>query len=146
VRYCKRSWLRSVDIVSVRLAMWPLLAGQIIARGKKTWLLRVFRGRDSATGKSVYSNETFSQDKEGLRGSGIQRTAHNPYKRSHSSALHATQIIRLAPGYSRNGEQILSFRGAWEAACKSVGLVSGQGDEEKPTKLFHDRGGRVFAT
>jgi integrase len=40
------------------------MAGQIIARGKGTWLLRVFLGRDPATNKRVYSNETFHGTKK----------------------------------------------------------------------------------
>jgi len=35
------------------------MAGQIISRGKDTWLLRVFLGRDPTTGKREYYNETF---------------------------------------------------------------------------------------
>ncbi|MCX6901885.1 MAG: site-specific integrase, partial [Verrucomicrobia bacterium] len=37
--------------------------------------------------------------------------------------------------FFRDREQILDFRGAWEEACKSVGMVDA---DEKPTKLFHD--------
>jgi integrase len=35
------------------------MAGQVIPRGKNTWLLRVFLGRDGQTGKRQYYNETF---------------------------------------------------------------------------------------
>jgi integrase len=38
--------------------------------------------------------------------------------------------------FSRDGEEILDFRGAWEEASKSAGLWSDQ--TKKPTKLFHD--------
>ncbi len=34
------------------------MAGQIISRGEKTWLVRVFLGRDSQTGKRKYHNKT----------------------------------------------------------------------------------------
>jgi integrase len=37
--------------------------------------------------------------------------------------------------FFRDGEQIRDFRGAWEEACKSVGMVDA---DDKPTKLFHD--------
>jgi integrase len=37
--------------------------------------------------------------------------------------------------FSRAGEPILDFRGAWESAWKTAGLVDGDG---KPAKLFHD--------
>ena len=40
--------------------------------------------------------------------------------------------------FSRAGEQILDFRAAWEAACKTAGLVATIGDKEKHTRLFHD--------
>ena len=33
-------------------------AGQIIARGERTWLVRVFMGRDSESGKRKYVNKT----------------------------------------------------------------------------------------
>jgi hypothetical protein len=39
------------------------MTGQIIKRGKNTWLLRVFLGRDTA-GKRKYSNETFHGPKK----------------------------------------------------------------------------------
>jgi integrase len=44
-----------VPIVCQTLGM----AGQIIPRGKNTWLLRVFLGRDPQTGRRQYYNETF---------------------------------------------------------------------------------------
>jgi integrase len=34
------------------------MAGQIILRGERTWLVRVFLGRDSQTGKHKYHNKT----------------------------------------------------------------------------------------
>jgi len=34
------------------------MAGQIIQRGERTWLVRVFLGRDSKTGKRKYANKT----------------------------------------------------------------------------------------
>ena len=34
------------------------MAGQIISRGERTWLVRVFLGRDSQTGKRKYHNKT----------------------------------------------------------------------------------------
>jgi integrase len=37
--------------------------------------------------------------------------------------------------FSRAGERIREFRGAWEAACKAAGLVKADGG---PAKLFHD--------
>jgi integrase len=37
--------------------------------------------------------------------------------------------------FSRYGERILYFAGAWENACKAAGLLTGEG---KPAKLFHD--------
>lgn len=40
--------------------------------------------------------------------------------------------------FSRRGDPILNFRGAWDSACKTAGLVSPNGDNEKPTRLFHD--------
>jgi len=33
-------------------------AGQIIPRGERTWLVRVFMGRDSESGKRKYVNKT----------------------------------------------------------------------------------------
>jgi hypothetical protein len=33
-------------------------AGQIIARGQSTWLVRVYLGRDSQTGTRKYHNQT----------------------------------------------------------------------------------------
>ncbi len=33
-------------------------AGQIIPRGERTWLVRVFMGRDSDSGKRNYVNKT----------------------------------------------------------------------------------------
>jgi integrase len=38
--------------------------------------------------------------------------------------------------FSREGEEILDFRGGWEEACKAAGLWNEQ--TKKPTKLFHD--------
>ena len=35
------------------------MAGQIISRGERTWLLRVYLGRDPQTGKRKYENQTF---------------------------------------------------------------------------------------
>ena len=50
------------------------MAGQIIPRGKNTWLLRVFLGRDPQTGKRRYYNEMFHRTKKeadgALRGAG----------------------------------------------------------------------------
>ncbi|MGP0075109.1 MAG: site-specific integrase [Bryobacteraceae bacterium] len=40
------------------------MAGQIIARGEKTWLVRVFEGRDPQTGKRVYHNKTIHGTKK----------------------------------------------------------------------------------
>lgn len=37
--------------------------------------------------------------------------------------------------FSRVGEQIKDFRGAWDSACKKAGLVDANGDAQK---LFHD--------
>jgi integrase len=37
--------------------------------------------------------------------------------------------------FSRLGERIRKFRGAWESACKMAGLVDADGE---PAKLFHD--------
>jgi integrase len=37
--------------------------------------------------------------------------------------------------FSRSGKQILDFRDAWAAACRTVGMV---GLDGKPEKLFHD--------
>jgi integrase len=37
--------------------------------------------------------------------------------------------------FSRAGERIRSFRGAWESACKAAGLVDASGE---PERLFHD--------
>jgi integrase len=34
------------------------MAGQIIERGERTWLVRIFRGRDPRTGKRVYDGHT----------------------------------------------------------------------------------------
>ena len=33
-------------------------AGQIIARGERTWLVRIFMGRDPGSGKRRYHNKT----------------------------------------------------------------------------------------
>ncbi len=46
------------------------MAGQIIARGKGVWLVRVFLGRDQLTGKRVYDNQTVhgtKKDAEAVR-------------------------------------------------------------------------------
>jgi len=41
--------------------------------------------------------------------------------------------------FSRAGERIMDFRGAWIAACKAAGLVSKDAEKnDVPTKLFHD--------
>jgi integrase len=40
--------------------------------------------------------------------------------------------------FSRGGERILDFRGAWESACKAAGLVAKVGEKDKHTRLFHD--------
>ena len=40
------------------------MAGQIIARGKNTWLVRVFLGRDPQTGKRQYQNHTIHGGKK----------------------------------------------------------------------------------
>jgi integrase len=40
------------------------MQGQIIRRGDRTWLLRVFLGRESSAGKRKYSNETFHGTKK----------------------------------------------------------------------------------
>lgn len=34
------------------------MAGQIISRGDRTWLIRIFIGRDPKTGKRTYHNQT----------------------------------------------------------------------------------------
>lgn len=36
----------------------PRRAGQIISRGESTWVVRIFLGRDPATGKRSYRNHT----------------------------------------------------------------------------------------
>ena len=38
--------------------------------------------------------------------------------------------------FSRDGKEILDFRGGWEEACKAAKLWDAQA--KKPTKLFHD--------
>jgi len=38
--------------------------------------------------------------------------------------------------FSRDGQEILDFRGGWDEACKTAGLWDAQA--KKPTKLFHD--------
>ncbi len=40
------------------------MPGQIIARGKSTWLVRVFQGRDVKTGKRAYQNKTIRGTKK----------------------------------------------------------------------------------
>ena len=40
------------------------MAGQIISRGKGTWLVRVFVGRDPLTGKREYDNKTVHGNKK----------------------------------------------------------------------------------
>jgi len=40
------------------------MAGQIIERGEKTWLLRVYLGIDPETGKRQYHNKRFDGNKE----------------------------------------------------------------------------------
>jgi integrase len=40
--------------------------------------------------------------------------------------------------FSRQGERILDFRGAWEVGCKQVGLWVGDPKSGKPSRLFHD--------
>lgn len=42
--------------------------GQIISRGKKTWLVRVFLGRDPVTGKRVYEGKTVHGTKKDAQG------------------------------------------------------------------------------
>ena len=41
------------------------MAGQIIKRGERTWLVRVFLGRDAQTGKRQYHNQTVQGTKKG---------------------------------------------------------------------------------
>ncbi len=41
-----------------------LRAGQVIPRGEDTWLIRIFLGRDPASGKRQYHNETFKGKKK----------------------------------------------------------------------------------
>ena len=41
------------------------MAGQIIKRGDRTWLVRVFLGRDAQTGKRQYHNQTVQGTKKG---------------------------------------------------------------------------------
>jgi hypothetical protein len=36
------------------------------------------------------------------------------------------------------GQPIRSYRGAWDAACKQVGLWEGDAKNGKPTQIFHD--------
>ena len=40
------------------------MAGQLIPRGEKTWLVRIFIGRDSKTGKRKYHNKTIRGNKK----------------------------------------------------------------------------------
>ena len=40
------------------------MAGQIVPRGERTWLVRVFIGRDSDTGKRQYQNKTIHGTKK----------------------------------------------------------------------------------
>jgi integrase len=40
------------------------MAGQLIPRGEKTWLGRIFLGRDSQTGKRKYHNKTIRGNKK----------------------------------------------------------------------------------
>jgi integrase len=40
------------------------MAGQIISRGERTWLVRVFLGRDPKTGKRAYHNKTIHGNKK----------------------------------------------------------------------------------
>ena len=40
------------------------MAGQIIRRGNRKWLVRVFLGRDSVTGKRRYHNHTIAGSKK----------------------------------------------------------------------------------
>ena len=40
------------------------MAGQIIARGKGVWLVRVYLGTDPATGKREYHNKTIHGNKK----------------------------------------------------------------------------------
>jgi hypothetical protein len=44
------------------------MPGQIIARGKRVWLVRVFLGRDPATGKRAYLNNTVHGSKKDAEG------------------------------------------------------------------------------
>jgi integrase len=44
------------------------MAGQIISRGKSTWLVRVFLGRDPDTGKRRYHNKTIRGNKKDAEG------------------------------------------------------------------------------
>jgi hypothetical protein len=40
------------------------MAGQLIQRGDRIWLVRVFRGRDPKTGKRRYLNHTINGNKK----------------------------------------------------------------------------------
>jgi integrase len=44
------------------------MAGQIIQRGERTWLVRVYVGRDPRTGKRVYENKTIHGTKKEAQG------------------------------------------------------------------------------
>jgi len=52
-----------------------------------------------------------------------------------SKAIRDSQYPASHWVFSRAGEQITDFRGAWVAACKACGLVDADG---KPTRIFHD--------
>lgn len=52
------------------------MPGQIIARGKRTWLVRVYQGCDPATGKRTYENKTIhgaKKDAEGYLAEALRR-------------------------------------------------------------------------
>jgi hypothetical protein len=60
-------------------------AGQIVARGASTWLVRVYLGRDPQTGTRKYHNQTI----------------HGPFREAQrfliSSCSNATTAVSLAP-------------------------------------------------
>jgi integrase len=84
------------------------MAGQIIARGKGVWLVRVYLGCDPLTGKRVYDNQTVhgtKKDAEGVQSKTLTARDKGEIVIGESKLTVAALLDDLLLDYKMNGKQ-----------------------------------------
>ena len=85
------------------------MAGQIISRGKSTWLVRVYLGEDPLTKKRVYQNQTVRGPKkaaEGVLAAMLLERGGGPVLETAKKVKISDLLLDLVADYQINGKRV----------------------------------------